>query len=122
MSAFPNWQSFVVRQRRPKTGCIPTGFEILLRAAKAEGICFDTFQDDFDLDQHGGTPRNNFGSVAAEVKKVYPNVVFTCKSFEKGEGNLKLECVERMISNKRPVLVSIALSPGGGWHITLCLW
>lgn len=117
MSAFPDWHKYAVKQKREATGCIPTGFEILLRASGAEGICFDTFQDDFDLDQHGGTPRNHFVSVADEVKKKYPNVAFTCKAFEKGEGHAKLECVENMIANQKPVLVSIAQRPEGGWHI-----
>jgi len=117
MSAFPDWQKFAVKQKRDATGCIPTGFEILLRAAGAGGICFDTFQDDFDLDQDGGTPRNHFVSVADEVKKKYPNVAFTCKAFEKGKGDAKLEFVEKMISNQRPVVVSIAQRPEGGWHI-----
>lgn len=117
MSAFPNWKQFIVKQRRRETGCIPTGFEILLRAAGAQGIDYDAFQDEFDLDQHGGPPKNHFVSVAEEVKKKYPAVVFTCKAFDKGKGDAKLECVENMISNQKPVLVSIAQRPEGGWHI-----
>ena len=35
-SVFPGWQQFAVHQRRAATGCIPTGYEMLLRAAKVE--------------------------------------------------------------------------------------
>jgi len=44
MSAFPNWKKFAVVQRRPNSGCIPTGYEMLLRAAKIDNIDYDTFQ------------------------------------------------------------------------------
>jgi len=117
MSAFPDWKKFAVHQRRDGTGCIPTGYEMLLRAAGAEGIDFTTFQDDFDLDQHGGPPKNHFVSVGAAVKKKYSNVEFTCDSFPKGKGAEKLVKVEDMLRNKKPVLISLTLSPAGGWHI-----
>lgn len=50
MSVFPNWQNFAVHQRRSRSGCIPTGYEMILRAAAADGVDFAKFQDDFDLD------------------------------------------------------------------------
>jgi hypothetical protein len=117
MSAFPDWKKFAVHQRRDRTGCIPTGYEILLRAADAKGIDFASFQDEFDLDQHGGQPKNNFVSVGDAVKKKYPNVEFTRDSFPKGKGSEKLAKVEELIRNKKPTLVSLAISPDGGWHI-----
>ncbi len=117
MSAFPDWKEFAVYQRRKSTGCIPTGFEMLLRAAGAKGIDFAAFQDDFDLDQHGGSPKNNFVSVGDAIKQKYPNVEFTRDFFPKGKGAEKLAKVEEMIQKKKPVLVSLALTPAGGWHI-----
>jgi len=45
-----------VHQQCSGTGCIPTAFEILFRAAGKSGINFTTFQDDFDLDKNGGDP------------------------------------------------------------------
>jgi hypothetical protein len=117
MSAFPDWKKFAIYQREEQTGCIPTGYELLLRAAGARGIDFSAFQEDFDLDRHGGEPRNNFGSVANEIKKKYPSVAFACESFPKGKGSKKLARIEEMIQKKQPVLVSIASGPGGGWHI-----
>lgn len=120
--AFPNWQNFAVRQRRPDTGCIPTGYEMLLRAAGALDIDFDSFQDDFDLDKDlksGESHTNNFESVADAVRKTYPRVNFRRMSFAAGKGADKLKFVEDRIVKKQPVLVSIAQKPfgGKGWHI-----
>lgn len=119
MSAFPDWKKYTASQRRLQTGCIPTAYEILLRAAGASGVDFAKFQDEFDLDLHGGAPRNNFGSVAEEVQKKYPSVVFTCEAFAKGDGQKKLARVEGFLAARRPVIVSLANAPfgGSGWHI-----
>lgn len=121
MNAFPGWQNYAVHQRRAKTGCIPTCYEILLRAAGVTGIDYASFQDNFDLDQYGGAPRNNFISVAEEVQKNYPFVKFTCDSFAKGDGDKKLARVEDLISTRKPVIVSLANAPFGGlgWHIMI---
>ena len=59
MSVFPDWEKYAVHQRKPDTGCIPTGYEMLLRAAGIAGIDFQTFQEEFDLDlrrAQGGLP------------------------------------------------------------------
>lgn len=119
MSVFPDWQKYAVHQRRPKTGCIPTCYEIILRAAGVTGIAYESFQDDFDLDQDGGAPRNNFESVAEEIHKKYPFVEFACDSFAKGDGDKKLARIEDFIARLRPVIVSLANAPfgGRGWHI-----
>lgn len=118
MSAFPNWQQFAVHQKRLETGCIPTGYEMLLRASGATDIDFTTFQDDFDLDQHGGgSPANHFVSVGEAIKKKYPKVEYVCLPFAKGKGNEKLDKVEEKIVNQQPVLISLAEAPDGGWHI-----
>lgn len=117
MSAFPNWQEHAVKQKRCATGCIPTGYEMLLRAAGAQGIDYNTFQDEFDLDQHGGAPRNHFVSVGEAIKKKYPNVEYVCEQFLKGNGADKLARVEARIQAHQPVLISLAQSQSGGWHI-----
>jgi hypothetical protein len=52
MSAFPDWQGCIVKQKRRETGCIPTGYEMILRAAGINHVTFDTFQDEFDLDKN----------------------------------------------------------------------
>ena len=126
MSAFPNWQRYVVEQRRPATGCIPTGYEVILRAANCTGINFDTFQDDFDLDKGlkpGQQPQNNFETVAQAIQAKYPDIHFKHVGFQKGEGQKKLALVDKLIGQRLPVLVSLSrrlLSHpygGGGWHI-----
>ena len=122
MSAFPNWQQHAVKQKRNQTGCIPTGYEIILRAASCKGVNFETFQDEFDLDKDlkpGERPRNNFETVAEAIRAKYPGIHFKHIRFAKGEGQKKFEAVESMISKKLPVLISLALAPfgGRGWHI-----
>lgn len=121
MSVFPNWRSFAVSQRRLDSGCIPTGYEMTLRAAGAEGIDFSTFQDEFDLDKDRGLrePRNNFESVAAAIQSKYPGVRFKVLRFERGKGASKLQFIEQQLSQKRPLLVALAQTPfgGKGWHI-----
>jgi hypothetical protein len=118
MTAFPNWHRFAVRQRRCDTGCIATGFEMILRAAGVPGIAFDTFQDEFDLDRDrlpGSEFRNNFESVAAAVHKRYPHVRLVSKVFAAGRGIDKVKFVEERVAQQRPVLVS--LRNEGGYHI-----
>jgi len=122
MSLFPDWEQFAISQRRSQTGCIPTGYEMILRAAAVEGVDFDTFQDDFDLDKNlkpGEQPKNDFNSVADAVRAKYHHVSFQCKSFPAGKGDDKLRFIEGLIGSQQPVLVSIALEPfgGNGWHI-----
>lgn len=133
MSAFPDWKKFAVPQRRPATGCIPTGYELILRAAGAAGIEFATFQDEFDFDKDRQLlsfrhpirslrallrPRNNFETIAAAVEQKYPGVKFRVERFEKGKGNEKLAFIERYVTQRRPLLISLALEPAGsGWHI-----
>lgn len=95
---------------------------MILRAAGVNHVDFATFQDEFDLDKSlktGEQPRNNFESVAQAVAAKYPDIRFTRKVFLKGEGQKKLQTVEQMISQKIPVLISLALAPFGlsGWHI-----
>jgi len=117
MSVFPDWKDHAVHQRRPMTGCIPTAYEMILRAAQAEGIDFQTFQDDFDLDINLGRgqtePKNHFGSIAAEIKKKYPWVIFNWKSFVTGAE--KISFIDKQLEERQPVLIS--LTHQHGWHI-----
>ncbi len=122
MTAFLDWQKYVVPQRRLQTGCIPTGYEILARAAEIPDIDLDSFQDDFDLDKDkdfaaGDKPENNFNSIAATVQKKYPHLVFQCVTFDIGAK--KTEFIDERIAQHRPVLLSLAMAPlnGQGWHI-----
>jgi hypothetical protein len=122
MSAFPNWEQYAMPQKRPESGCIPTGYEMLLRAAKVPGINFATFQDEFDLDknrQPHEQPRNNFDTVANAINAKYNNIKFVRTAFPKGEGARKLTFVEEQISKGRFVLISLSMERfhQPGWHI-----
>jgi len=121
MSVFPDWKDYAVHQRRRQSGCIPTGYEMILRAAGAEGVDFATFQDDFDHDIYLGNgqaePRNDFGSVAASVSERYPWIMFKQRSFASGAE--KVAFIDSMLAKRQLVLISLALKPfgGRGWHI-----
>jgi hypothetical protein len=120
MSIFPGWEKYAVRQKRPESGCIPTGYEMLLRAAEVENISFDSFQDEFDLDKDrkpGEIPKNNFLSVADVIHAKYPSIIINIKTFPSGEE--KLSFIEDCLSNHRLVLISLSLVPFGfkDWHI-----
>lgn len=114
MNVFPGWEQYIVRQKRQMTGCIPTGYEILLRAAKIDGIDFDRFQDEFDL-EFQGTDDNHFGSVARAIRQKYPHVNFVNREFATGKE--KLLFIEQKIADQQPVIVSVSNGPGNGWHI-----
>jgi len=121
-TVFPDWQKFVVHQRRSRTGCIPTGYEMLLRAAGITSVNYARFQDDFDLDVNLGrartVPRNNFISVAAAVRLKYPFLHFEQKSFAKGKD--KVAFIDDCLSRQRPILLSLTQLRSGrpsGWHI-----
>ncbi len=110
MTVFPDWQKYAVPQRNPLTGCIPTGYEIILRARGIDEINFTNFQEQFDLDKDlpEGTPqKNNFQSVAAAVNKAYSQVHFEIRQFPQGKGVDKLRFIEQQIVVHRPVLVSL---------------
>lgn len=113
MSVFPDWQRYAVTQRDCETGCIPTSYEMILRARGIKGVNLDTFQDDFDL----GPASNHFGSVADAVRLRYPHVDFQWVDFP--DGKSKLEFVEDRLSRKEFTIISLANSPDGsqGWHI-----
>ncbi len=122
MSAFPEWEKYAVHQRRKATGCIPTSYEILLRSAGAENIDYDSFQDDFDLDRHGGKPQNHFVPVAESVREKYPFVAFTCESFAKGDGSKKLERVKISSRKSSPSLFRLLMSHLAELAGTSWLW
>ena len=127
MPELPEWRAFAVEQRRPASGCIPTGYEMLVRAARITDVDLSAFQDDFDLDKNprpGDMPRNNFESVAAAVRAKYPHIQFRRLAFPQGRGADKLAFIESCLTSTRPVLVSLSLHGAGlgrGWHIMLAI-
>lgn len=72
MPELPNWADLVVIQRRKKSGCVPTGYEWLIRYLKIQKVNLETFQENFDL----GKKYNSFESVSSKIKAVYPFINF----------------------------------------------
>src|SRR5262249_7337004 len=100
------------RQRNLATGCIPTGYEFLLRAAHTSMVNYETFQEDFDPSE---SPGANFESVAAAIRAKYPHVHLSVRRFKRGAD--KLQFIEQRLARKQPLITSLTLSPEGGWHM-----
>jgi hypothetical protein len=114
MNTFPDWEKYAVVQRDLLTGCIPTGYEMLLRAAGFSDIDYQSFQDEFDLDKDwkpGEKLRNNFSSVANVIRQKYPNIGFKIEAPTTGQDKLKV--VEHLFENQHLVLVSLARKEKG---------
>src|SRR5690349_11050286 len=99
---------YAVPQRDIDLGCIPTGYEILLRAAQVTGVDFDTFQEDFNL-QARGLAENNFESVKDAIMQQYPHLKLQVKAFP--TGGEKAAFLERRFQQGEAVLASIYLGP-----------
>ena len=109
MAQLPNWSKTVVPQRH-ESGCIPTGYEWLIRYLKIQGVNLETFQEDFDLGQD-----NSFDSVSAKIRSVYPTINIKVQSFTKGID--KVNRIKSLLEEQKPCLISLALGTGQGWHI-----
>lgn len=107
MNVKPAW---VVDQQNAKTGCIPTGYEMLIRAAGIDGIEFAAFQTDFDR----GTS-NNFDNVASKIMERYPQVPIRVeRDFSDGADKVA-RIFELMEADSQPILLSCPT--GQGYHI-----
>lgn len=121
MAAFPNWEDYAVHQKRSETGCVPTGYEVILRAGKVSGIDYESFQDEFDLEWRIGAASNDFRSVASAIEAKYQFVKFGHESFGPGDGDKKLARIEQMVVAQKPVLVSLPVDINGAtaFHVVL---
>ena len=109
MAQLSNWSKTVVPQRH-ESGCIPTGYEWLIRYLKIQGVNLETFQEDFDLGQDNG-----FDSVSEKIRSVYPKINIKVQSFTKGID--KVNRIKSLLEEQKPCLISLALGNGQGWHI-----
>jgi hypothetical protein len=109
MAQLSNWSKTIVPQRH-ESGCIPTGYEWLIRYLQIQGVNLKTFQEDFDLGQD-----NSFDSVSAKIKSVYPTINIKVQSFTKGID--KVNRIKSLLEEQKPCLISLALGNGQGWHI-----
>jgi hypothetical protein len=109
MTQLLDWSKTLVPQRH-ESGCVPTGYEWLIRYLKIQGVNLGTFQEDFDLGQN-----NSFDSVSAKIKSVYPEIKVRVESFSKGVD--KVNRIKSFLEEQKPCLMSLALGAGLGWHI-----
>jgi hypothetical protein len=109
MAQLSNWSKTIVPQRH-ESGCIPTGYEWLIRYLKIQGVNLETFQEDFDLGQD-----NSFDSVSEKIRSVYPTINIKVQSFTKGID--KVNRIKSLLEEQKPCLISLALGIGQGWHI-----
>lgn len=117
MPDLPNWRHFVVPQRHG-SGCVPTGYEWLVRYLGIQGVNLGTFQEDFDL----GREYNNFVSVSSKIKSIYPYINFRISDFPTGLE--KINAIKSLLKDHIPCLISLALPDiengqlvHKGWHI-----
>ena len=122
-----NWRSIRITQNYPETSCIPAGIEWLLRYLQIEynlllhTLDLDNFQNEFDL-EHLRLGTNSFGSISKRLKELYPELKldYQQKFFDKNQGLLKIQQIEKLISINIPVLYSaiVRIQPNKGvFHI-----
>ena len=109
MTQLLDWSKTRVPQRH-ESGCIPTGYEWLIRYLRIQGVNLETFQEDFDLGQD-----NSLDSVSAKIRSVYPTINIKVQSFAKGID--KVNRIKSFLEEQKPCLISLALDNGLGWHI-----
>lgn len=109
-----NWNSALIVQRDSDFGCIPAGYEWLLRISGVRGVDFDHFQEEFNL-QAQGKANNNFDSIADVIELRYPHIRIRRKGFDRGSE--KVQFLQDLIERNIPCLMSLALTPQGNWHI-----
>jgi hypothetical protein len=109
MTELLDWTKTLVTQRH-ESGCVPAGYEWLIRYLKIQGVNLGTFQEDFDLGQNNG-----FDSVSAKIRSVYPAIKVRVESFAKGID--KVNRIRSLLDEQKPCLMSLALGNGLGWHI-----
>lgn len=114
MAVLSDYKNICVTQKNPQTGCIPTGIEWMLRYKGIQGVDFSCFQERFDL-QGRQLANNNFDTVRNAITQIYSFLKLDKKEFQTGKE--KLTFIEDLISKGTPCLISITLTPFGGWHI-----
>jgi len=114
MTELPHWQKALVCQRRPKTGCVTTGFEYLIRYANIcnpsfiqdNNVDLEHFQDQFDFDynkKNNEPMENNFTRIADAVKSEL-NIDIEHKKFDSGHD--KVKCLEQFMGQGVPCIMS----------------
>lgn len=104
MVELTHWKSIVIPKRRD-TGCIPTGYEWMIRYLDVKDVDFNTFQEDFDF----GTDKNSFESISSSIHSRYQHVKIKIETFGKGHGLAKVKTVRKLIEDDIPCLMVLNL-------------
>lgn len=100
-------------KQREHLGCIPTGYEWMIRFTKIGDVDLTNFQEEFNL-QERGLVDNSFGPIGDAIQKKYPQIKIEIKDFV--DGREKIEFIKDLIVKQNPCLISIP-SGRGGYHI-----
>jgi hypothetical protein len=111
MPELKDWRNTLVMQENGQTGCIPVGYEWMIKYKNTEGVNFDTFQRDFDL----GGDRNSFENVAREVMNCYPHITIHLRDF--ADGNEKVNFIQSLLEAGHPCLISYYFVIRQTYHI-----
>ncbi|MDI6859782.1 MAG: hypothetical protein QMC85_04735 [Methanocellales archaeon] len=111
MPTLKDYNQITVIQRNKNTGCIPASIEWLIRYHNVDlGQPLDDFQEKVNCGS-----QSSFGSVSQKVKEVYGFEKIKYKGFEPKE---KCEAIKELINKGSGCVVSIAIGPDKGWHVT----
>lgn len=108
-----NHEKIVVKQRE-ELGCIPSGYEWMIRFAKIEDVDLNNFQEEFNL-QERGLAKNSFMPIGDAIQKKYPQIKIEVKDFINGQE--KIEFIKNLIMKQNPCLISMPTANLAGYHI-----
>lgn len=94
-----HWQKVVVPQRNKVTGCIPTGYEWMIKYMNIKDVDFSRFQEEFDLGVN-----NSLSAVGEKIMNKYSHVLIEWHAFEEGEK--KLTFIRGLLGKDVPCLIS----------------
>lgn len=121
-----NYKKIVVNQEDKDSGCIPAGYEWIIRFAKIydDNIINDIklagFQEEFNLFKNG-LGANSFVPIREAIQKKYPRIKIEIEEFkESNHGAEKIEFIKKLIRAQNPCLISVPVfkdSNFTGYHI-----
>lgn len=100
----------VVPQKNVVSGCIPTGFEWIIKYQDVKDVDFNNFQSEFDF----GKNYNGFGFNAKKVKEKYASINISSQSFLNGID--KVNFIKDKIEKDIPCLLALRNPDNGKFH------
>lgn len=114
MGRIEKWQLGAVVQRDKELGCIPTGIEWMIRVSGISNVPLNDFQEMYNL-QRNGIALNSFETVSRYINHDYPQVKIRYRIFDQGAEKAKF--INALLEKGIPSILSLCLTPRGGWHI-----